>query len=77
MTGQNQWVKTAAELYPNFRLFETPMLSGLMIFNQKMDGSHPVNPVILWVRTQDPNIGNINIVQGEFIVGLILFKYIL
>ncbi|KAL3796323.1 LOW QUALITY PROTEIN: hypothetical protein ACHAWO_008992 [Cyclotella atomus] len=51
--GQNVWVHNAAISHKDFRLFETPMLNGLVISNNKY-----------WLHKQDPIVRNIDIIQG-------------
>eukprot|EP00956_Cyclotella_meneghiniana_P026950 scaffold59493_cov30-Cyclotella_meneghiniana.AAC.2 len=58
---QNLWVRNAASWSNgNFRLFDTPMLNGLMIANEKTGYSMPETEVFRWIREQDPAVGNID-----------------
>lgn len=61
---QNQWVKNAVERYDNIRLFETPMLNGLMISNEKTGWKLDHALMMDWVRNQDPNVGNVDIFEA-------------
>lgn len=61
---QNVWVGNASERYENFRLFDTPMLNGLIIANDKYGWRAPEKRVIRWLREQDPNVGNVDIFRG-------------
>eukprot|EP00956_Cyclotella_meneghiniana_P005448 scaffold6849_cov70-Cyclotella_meneghiniana.AAC.7 len=61
---QNDWVRNAASWHDNFRLFDTPMLNGLMISNVKTGDSMPEDSVIQWLREQDPSVGNIDITKA-------------
>lgn len=63
--SQNIWVRNAALWHDNFRLFDTPMLNGLVISNLKNDYSMPEHRVIRWLREQNPNVGNIDIVSDK------------
>lgn len=67
--AQNQWVRNAAQWHPNFRLFDTPMLNGLVIANHKYSYSMPQERVIRWLREQDPHVGNVDITKGP------IFRY--
>lgn len=67
--GQNQWVRNAAKHNEHIRLFETPMLNGLMISNEKTGYKMPENRVMRWLREQDPNVGNIDITEAP------IFRY--
>ena len=60
---QNEWVRYAAEKYDNIRLFETPMLNGLMIRNEKTGWKLDHALMMDWLRNQDPNVGNVDIVE--------------
>ena len=60
---QNQQIRNAAERYDNIRLFETPMLNGLMIFNQKTGWNLDHALMMDWLRNQDPNVGNVDIFE--------------
>lgn len=60
---QNRWVKKAAEMNPNFRLFDTPMLNGMMISNEKTGWKLSETDVMRWLRNQDVAAGNIDIVE--------------
>jgi hypothetical protein len=62
--AQNQWVRNAAKRYDDFRLFETPMLNGLMIANDKTGWKLDHALVMDWVRHQDPNVGNVDIIEA-------------
>ena len=68
--AQNDWVRHAAERYPNFRLFETPMLNGLMIANEKTKWSLPEAHVFGWLRKQDIAVGNVDIHSAP------IFRYV-
>eukprot|EP00804_Cyclotella_cryptica_P002114 CCRYP_006527-RA/>CCRYP_006527-RA protein AED:0.11 eAED:0.11 QI:0/-1/0/1/-1/1/1/0/448 len=59
--AQNGWVRNAAERYDNFRLFDAPLLNGLVIHNEKTGDKLPEVQVLGWVRKQDPDVGNIDI----------------
>lgn len=61
---QNQWVRNAAKWHPNFRLFETPMLNGLVINNNKVGYIMPIERVKRWLREQDSSIGNVDITEA-------------
>jgi hypothetical protein len=62
--NQNRWVRNAAERYPNFRLFETPMLNGLMMKNNKTGYTMPAGRILRWLQVQKPDIGNVDIFEG-------------
>ena len=62
--SQNQWVRNAANWHPYFHLFETPMLNGLVISNNKNGYKMPEHRVIRWLREQDPTVGNIDITES-------------
>jgi hypothetical protein len=62
--GQNIWVRNAAMWHSEFRLFDTPMLNGLVISNNKNGYVMPKERVLNWLRKQDPTVGNIDIVHG-------------
>ena len=57
--GQNIWVRNAAMWNPNLRLFETPMLNGMVIASPgwALDRPH----IIGWMRKQDPLVGNVDV----------------
>ncbi|KAL7478291.1 hypothetical protein ACHAW6_004060 [Cyclotella cf. meneghiniana] len=59
--GQNLWVKNAAEQYDHFRLFDTPLLNGLVIENRKTGKALDLSDVTSWMRNQNPDVGNIDI----------------
>ena len=61
---QNVWVGNASERYENFRLFDAPMLNGMMIANDKNGWRAPEKRVVRWLREQDPNVGNVDIIHG-------------
>ena len=61
--AQNIWVRNAAERYENFRLFEAPLLNGLMIANKKSGWMLHRAHVMGWVRKQNPNVGNVDIFE--------------
>ncbi|KAL3788045.1 hypothetical protein HJC23_008389 [Cyclotella cryptica] len=61
--AQNIWVRNAAERYRNFRLFEAPLLNGLMIANKKSGWMLHRAHVLGWVRKQNPNVGNVDIFE--------------
>eukprot|EP00804_Cyclotella_cryptica_P021377 CCRYP_016773-RA/>CCRYP_016773-RA protein AED:0.08 eAED:0.08 QI:0/-1/0/1/-1/1/1/0/471 len=61
--GQNAWVKDAAELHENFRLFNTPLLNGLAIENHRTGESLDIGAVMQWLRNQKPDVGNIDITE--------------
>eukprot|EP00804_Cyclotella_cryptica_P026583 CCRYP_014014-RA/>CCRYP_014014-RA protein AED:0.09 eAED:0.09 QI:0/-1/0/1/-1/1/1/0/485 len=61
--AQNIWVRNAAERYRNFRLFEAPLLNGLMIANKKSGWTLHRAHVMGWVRKQNPNVGNVDIFE--------------
>lgn len=63
MRYQNLWVRNAAEKYDHIRLFETPMLNGLIISNAKSGQRLPDDRVMRWVREQDMGIGNVDIME--------------
>eukprot|EP00804_Cyclotella_cryptica_P004382 CCRYP_006799-RA/>CCRYP_006799-RA protein AED:0.02 eAED:0.10 QI:0/-1/0/1/-1/1/1/0/856 len=60
---QNLWVKNAAERYENYRLFETPLLNGVLINNHRTGEKLADGDLLGWLRTQSPDVGNIDI-QG-------------
>ncbi|KAL3787639.1 hypothetical protein HJC23_011787 [Cyclotella cryptica] len=60
-TGQNLWVKNAAEQYKHFRLFDTPLLNGLVMENRKTGETLDLGVVAKWMRNQNPDIGNVDI----------------
>lgn len=60
---QNAWVIKASERHPNFRLFETPMLNGMMISNEKTGFRLHEAHIVNWLRNQDVSIGNVDIVE--------------
>ena len=64
----NIWARNAADRYDNIRLFDTPMLNGLMIANAKTGRRLPQSHLISWMRKQDPNVGNVDIYDGEAFV---------
>ena len=64
MSNMNTWVRNAAEHVENFRLFDAPMLNGLMISNKKFGWTSPEIRILRWLREQDPNVGNVDIVHG-------------
>ena len=57
--GQNIWVRNAAMWHPNLRLFETPMLNGMVIASPgwALDRPH----IFGWMRKQDPLVGNVDV----------------
>jgi hypothetical protein len=59
--AQNGWVRNAAGRLENIRLFEAPLLNGLVIHNEKTGEKLPEPQVLGWVRKQDPNVGKIDI----------------
>lgn len=61
---QNNWVRNAAKWHPEFRLFDTPMLNGLIINNNKNGYVMPKKWVARWLREQDFSVGNIDITKG-------------
>jgi hypothetical protein len=63
MGEQNIWVRNAAERYPNFRLFDTPMLNGMMISNLKTGWELKHEEVLNWLRNQRVDVGNVDIVE--------------
>jgi len=68
---QNLWVKNAAERYENFRLFETPLLNGVVIDNHRTGEKLADEDLLAWLRTQSPDVGNIDIQQPPILrVGL-------
>ncbi|KAL7488685.1 hypothetical protein ACHAW6_015998 [Cyclotella cf. meneghiniana] len=68
---QNLWVKNAAERYENIRLFETPLLNGVLIDNHRTGEKMADEDVLAWLRTQSPDVGNIDIQQPPILrVGL-------
>lgn len=69
MGGQNRWVRNAAKHYPHIRLFEAPMLNGLIISNEKTGWKLPQNRLMRWLREQDPNVGNVDITTAP------IFRY--
>jgi hypothetical protein len=59
---QNDWIYNAAQRYKNFRLFETPMLNGVVIdnhTNKKLE----ISQVLEWLQKQDPDVGNVDIME--------------
>eukprot|EP00804_Cyclotella_cryptica_P026585 CCRYP_014015-RA/>CCRYP_014015-RA protein AED:0.05 eAED:0.05 QI:0/-1/0/1/-1/1/1/0/451 len=62
--SQNIWVRNAAERYGNFRLFESPLLNGLMIANNKSGWMLHSAHVMGWVRKQNPTVGNLDITNA-------------
>jgi hypothetical protein len=60
---QNDWIYNAAKRYNDFRLFETPMLNGLVIDNRVTGEKLNFEDVREWLKAQDPNAGNIDIVD--------------
>ena len=64
VSSMNTWVPNAAEREENVRLFDAPMLNGLMISNQKFGWTSPERRVLRWMREQDPNVGNVDIIHG-------------
>jgi hypothetical protein len=62
--AQNIWVRNAAERYENFRLFEAPLLNGLMIANNKSGWLLHRAHVMGWVRKQNPTVGNLDIIKA-------------
>ena len=60
---QNAWVRKASEIYSNLRLFETPMLNGMMISNEKTGSALSETDVMKWLRNQDITVGNVDIVE--------------
>jgi hypothetical protein len=69
--AENAWVRNAAKLshHENFRLFETPMLNGLIIRNVKNGYEMPERRVLRWLQEQDPHVGNVDITTGP------IFRY--
>eukprot|EP00804_Cyclotella_cryptica_P004383 CCRYP_006801-RA/>CCRYP_006801-RA protein AED:0.14 eAED:0.14 QI:0/-1/0/1/-1/1/1/0/765 len=68
---QNLWVKNAAERYENYRLFETPLLNGVMIDNRRTGKKLADGDLLGWLRSQNPDVGNIDIQQPPILrVGL-------
>ena len=61
--SQNSWVRNAAERNKNFRLFDTPMLNGMIISNQKTGSKLSDGDVMKWLRNQDISVGNVDIVE--------------
>ena len=62
--AQNSWVRNAAQWHPNFRLFDAPMLNGLVINNNKNGYQMPDSRLLRWLREQDPDVGNIDIYEA-------------
>jgi hypothetical protein len=64
--AQNAWVRNAAKLHhhENFRLFDTPMLNGLIIRNNKNGYEMPERRVLRWLQEQEPDVGNVDITTG-------------
>ena len=60
---QNSWVRNAAKRYENFRLFDTPMLNGMIISNEKTGLQLNEMDVMKWLRNQDITVGNVDIVE--------------
>ena len=60
---QNAWIFNAAKRFEHFRLFETPMLNGLVINNFKTGEKLDMDVLLEWLRHQDPNAGNIDIME--------------
>jgi hypothetical protein len=58
---QNDWIYNAAKRYNNFRLFETPMLNGLVIDNRVTGKKLDLENVLEWIRYQDVTVGNIDV----------------
>ncbi|KAL7487867.1 hypothetical protein ACHAW6_013433 [Cyclotella cf. meneghiniana] len=59
--SQNIWVKNASEEIGHFRLFNAPLLNGLVIDNHKTGKSLSIGVVMRWLRNQRPDVGNIDI----------------
>ena len=58
---QNDWIYNAAKSYNDFRLFETPMLNGLVIDNRVTGEKLDLENVLEWIRYQDASVRNIDI----------------
>lgn len=67
LSSQNNWVKNAANHHQDYRLFQAPMLNMMVmenaITNERLDDID----VLSWMRTQDPAVGNIDIVSKPII----------
>lgn len=59
--GQNLWVKNAAEQYKHFRLFDTPLLNGLIMENRKTGETLDLGVVTKWMQNQNSDVGNVDI----------------
>jgi hypothetical protein len=59
---QNDWIYNAAQRYKNFRLFETPMLNGVVIDNHT-NKKLKISQVLEWLQKQDPDVGNVDIME--------------
>ncbi|KAL7503496.1 hypothetical protein ACHAWX_000592 [Stephanocyclus meneghinianus] len=67
--GENIWVRNAAKKYRNFRLFEAPLLNGLVINNTKSGWMLQHADVLSWMQKQNPNVGNVDIFEAP------IFRY--
>ena len=47
--------------YKNFRLFDAPLLNGMVISNEKIGEKLEPAHVIEWLHAQNPNVGNVDI----------------
>lgn len=67
LAGQNQWVKNAAMHHDDYRLFQTPMLNMMVMENSITKERLDDLDVLAWMRTQDPDVGNIDILSEPII----------
>jgi hypothetical protein len=63
-SGNGAWARNAAEWHENIRLFDTPMLNGQVIHNEKNGYVMPEKRVLRWLREQDPHVGNVDIFEA-------------
>ena len=59
--NQNIWARNAVGRYENFRLFDAPLLNGMVISNDKTGERLETAHVMEWLHMQNPNVGNVDI----------------
>jgi hypothetical protein len=67
-TNQNIWARNVAKRYGKFRLFDAPLLNGLVISNENSGEKLEAVELMEWLRVQNPNVGNVDIISKPILV---------